>query len=275
MSEDVLQLYPATGTRPLQGLYLGHDLQACRGRDGVFVYSNFITSLDGRIALPGPGRNSHQVPPAIANRRDWRLFQELAAQADLLLTSARFFRQSADAEHQAHLPIGPQADYDDLRAWRVARGLKPQPDIAVFSVSLDIPLPAINHYADRKVFILTGERADRQQVRRIHDGSHARILPCGDGPRADGRRLRAVLHEQGYHCVYAIAGPSVLHTLAAGSALDRLYLTTVHKLLGGTRFDTLSWGPVLEPPPALPLRELYLDSAAPPGAGQTLAVYGD
>ena len=56
--------------------------------------------LDGRIALPAAGRSSHQVPPAIANARDWRLFQELAAQADLLITSARYFRQSEDQEAQ-------------------------------------------------------------------------------------------------------------------------------------------------------------------------------
>ena len=275
MSDDVLQLYPATGSRhALHGLYLEQNLQACEGREGVFVYSNYITSLDGRIALPGAGRNSHQVPPAIANARDWRLFQELAAQADLLITSGRYFRQTADTEHQAHLPVGPEAGFDDLRAWRLAQGLKPQPDIAVFSVSLDIPVTALNHYADRKVFILTGEQADPGRLRQIRDGSHAVTLSCGEGDHVDGRRVRRILHGLGYRRVYAIAGPSVLHTLAAGGALDRLYLTTAHKLLGGTRFDTLSWGPLLEPAPSLPLKELYLDTRAPPGAGQTLAVYG-
>ena len=93
MDKDILELYPNPGREHrLQGLYL--DQIAARGdSNDTFIYSNFISSLDGRIALPGAGRSSHEVPPAIANSRDWRLFQELAAQADLLITSARYFRQ--------------------------------------------------------------------------------------------------------------------------------------------------------------------------------------
>lgn len=275
MSDDILQLYPVNGaSHALHGLYLRHDLRSRAERDGVFIYSNFITSLDGRIALPGPDRDSHRVPPEIANARDWRLFQELAAQADLLITSARFFRQTARDEHQDHLPIGPQAAFDDLRQWRVARGLAPQPDIAVFSASLDIPAATLGHYADRKLYIVTGEQADGERLRRLQADSHAVAVACGDGERVDGQRVRATLAALGYRCIYAIAGPSVLHTLAAGGALDRLYLTTANRLLGGTRFDPLSWGPLLHPAPSLPLQELYFDPAAPVGAGQTLAVYG-
>ncbi|MEN8803429.1 MAG: pyrimidine reductase, partial [Thiogranum sp.] len=147
MEATVIELYPASGTRkPLKGLYLSQMLETGKLHESPFIYSNFISSLDGRIALPGPGRNSHQVPPAIANKRDWRLFQELAAQADLLITSARYFRQSEDQEAQAELPVGSSAEFDDLRAWRIERGLSPQPDIAFFSASLDVPVNAINRY---------------------------------------------------------------------------------------------------------------------------------
>jgi hypothetical protein len=123
MEQDIVELYPNAGSRHrLQGLYM--DQIAEPDGDLPFIYSNFISSLDGRIAVPGPDRNSHQVPPAIANHRDWRLFQELAAQADLLITSARYFRQSADQEAQAELPVGTSAEFDDLRAWRIQQGLR-------------------------------------------------------------------------------------------------------------------------------------------------------
>ncbi len=274
--QDVLELYPDPGKRhALQGLYLGQLLQSARRREqqGPFIYSNFISSLDGRIAIPGPDRNSHQVPPAIANRRDWRLFQELAAQADLLITSARYFRQAAEQEAQAELPVGSAPEFDDLRAWRISRGMSPQPDIAVFSASLDIPLESIRLYADRNFYLITGEMAHAEKLRQLVDASHAQAITCGERGQVDASLLRTRLSELGYQRVYAIAGPGVLHTLVQGNALDRLYHTTAHCLLGGTRFDTFVWGALLEPPVCMPLRAMYLDAQAPQGAGQTLAIY--
>lgn len=275
MEQEILELYPASGARhPLQGLYL--DQMPASGALPVrpFIYSNFISSLDGRIALPGPGRNSHQVPPAIANSRDWRLFQELAAQADLLITSGRFFRQTEAQEAQAELPLGQSADFDDLREWRVSHGLSRQPDLAVFSATLDIPVSAIRDYEDRRVYLITGALADKARLKRLSAQSHAEVIICGREGHVDASLLRTELAARGYSNVYAIAGPAVLHTLAQGNALDRLYHTTAHCLLGGTRFDTFVRGGEFEPARLMPLKALYFDPLAPAGAGQTFAVYG-
>ncbi|MCO6411650.1 MAG: dihydrofolate reductase family protein [Thiogranum sp.] len=275
MDQEILELYPASGARHrLRGLYLNQVPPAGASQVKPFIYSNFISSLDGRIALPGPGRSSHQVPPAIANSRDWRLFQELAAQADLLITSGRYFRQTAAQEAQAELPVGQSAEFDDLREWRASHGLAPQPDIAVFSASLDIPITAIREYSDRRLYIITGARADDSDLRRLTTGSHAEIITCGTQGHVDAALLRTELAARGYRNVYAIAGPAVLHTLAQGNALDRLYHTTAHCLLGGTRFDTFVRGSELEPARSMPLKAMYFDPAAPAGAGQTFAVYG-
>ena len=275
MDEDILELYPDAGHRHrLHGLYLDQTLAHRDDADQPFIYSNFIASLDGRIALPGAGRHSHQVPPAIANARDWRLFQELAAQADLLITSARYFRQAASQEAQAELPLGTAAEFADLRDWRVAQGLSPQPDIAIFSASLDIPQSALNYYRERKLFLITGAAADPEKLARLTANSELQVITCGTQARADATQLRSRLAAHGYRRVYAIAGPSVLHTLAAGAALDRLYHTTAHCLLGGTEFDTFVWGEELQPAVNMPLQAMYLDPRAPDGAGQTLAIYG-
>jgi len=275
METSVIELYPASGTRhQLQGLYLRQVLETGKPRESPFIYSNFISSLDGRIALPGPDRNSHQVPPAIANSRDWRLFQELAAQADLLITSARYFRQSEDREAQAELPVGASAEFDDLRAWRIEQGLSPQPDIAFFSSSLNVPVSAINRYRDRNVLLITGSAADPGKLEQITAASHTRVISCGHDRQVDASLLRNKLNELDYQRVYAIAGPAVMHTLVQGKALDRLYHTTAHCLLGGTKFDTFVWGSEFDPAVRMPLRAMYLDTHAPDGAGQTLAVYG-
>ena len=47
-------LYPRTGKSALRGLYLCEDLRSLVPPAGAFVYTNFIASLDGRIALERP-----------------------------------------------------------------------------------------------------------------------------------------------------------------------------------------------------------------------------
>ena len=85
LHETITRLYPLP-SRPaaLHGLYLDHRLHSRGNPDRPFVYSNFVTSLDGRIGIESMGRTTHTVPDAIANPRDWRLYQELAGQADIL-----------------------------------------------------------------------------------------------------------------------------------------------------------------------------------------------
>ncbi|MFN2221501.1 MAG: pyrimidine reductase, partial [Candidatus Promineifilaceae bacterium] len=103
MEEPVLQLYPLPSQqRPLKGLYLAHDLreQEPRTAGRPTIYSNFVTSLDGRIAIPHPSRPGMMVPKTTANERDWRLFQELATQADLIISSGRYLRDWADGRAQ-------------------------------------------------------------------------------------------------------------------------------------------------------------------------------
>ena len=273
-TQHILELYPDSGQqRLLKNLYLNQigDKPFADGRP--FIYSNYINSLDGRIALPGTGR-SHQVPPAIANKRDWRLFQELAASADAVITSARYFRQSADAEAQAELPVGLSKDFEDLRDWRLQQNMQAQPDVIIFSSSLNIPITALQHYQNRKVTIFTGEKANPDAVEKLSALTGVEIIFCGQGGAVDGHLVREKLSILGYQHIYAIAGPSVLHTLIEGDALDRLYLTTAHCLLGGTEFDTITWGSEFSPAYHLPLRALYLDKKAPEGMGQTMAIYG-
>ena len=274
MTKEILELYPATGEQhDLEGLYLSQNIRQQPGKEGVFIYSNFITSIDGRIGLPVAGKKTRQVPAATGNPRDWRLYQELATQADLLITSARYFRQSENSEAQDQLPVGSSGEFDDLREWRIKHGLKEQPDIAILSASLDIPVNALKAYRHRKVTIFTGQQADPDRCDTLLKNTHAEIVFCGSERNVDGALIRKHIKAQGYKFVYAIAGPSVHHTLAAGQALDRLYLTTVQKILGGREFDTIVWGDTFEPAPSLSLASLYLDPLALSGSGQTLAAY--
>ena len=236
------------------------------------VYSNFVSSLDGRVAIETAGRNSHTVPDSIANPRDWRLYQELAGQAELLITSGRYFRQSYAGEAQDILPVGSQTEFDDIRAWRIAQGLSPQPDIVILSSSLDIPLAALEPYRSRRILVATGASADDQR-KRLLQAAGIDVFVAGSGARVEGKRLVEQLAVYGYRSLYAIAGPAVMHTLVQAGVLDRLYLTIACQLLGGNGFDTLMRGDLLTPAVGLQLQHLHHDPVVPAGAGQLFCVF--
>jgi len=159
MQKTITRLYPLPGEQcALEGAYLQHRLHT-RGRTGhPFVYSNFITSLDGRIAIASSDRDTHTVPSAMGNPRDWRLYQELAGQADLLITSGRFYRQSMLGEAQDILPLDTSHQFADIHEWRSKQELPAQPDIAIISASLDIPLETLEPYRSRKILVITGRQ---------------------------------------------------------------------------------------------------------------------
>ena len=273
MNKRVTRLYPLpSGEYSLQGLYLEQALHAPGCPDKPFVYSNFITSLDGRIAIASKDRATHLVPTAITNPRDWRLYQELAGQADLLITSGRFFRQLKIDEAQDVLPVSTHANYADIRDWRSRHGLPSQPDIAILSRSLAIPLESLEAYRDRRILVVTGSAADPRRIDQL-TAAGIDVLFAGSGTGATGDELVAKLADQGYRSLYTIAGPDVLHTLLEAGVLDRLYLTITHQLLAGDDYDTLTRGSLLAPALGMQLRSLYLDTHAPDGASQWFSVF--
>jgi len=254
---SVLQLFPPGGQMmPLQGLYQAMNLHRQAAAGDVLIYANYIASVDGRIALPKAGSDEFEVPAAIANKRDWRLYQELAAQSDVMLTSARYFRQLAKGCAQDLLPVGAGDAYADLLGWRVQQGLKPQPDVMVLSSSLDLPLASLHSLSDRKVMVVTGTASDAAK-RAALEAEGFPVLIAGD-VQVEGEMLRRLLIKHGYRSAYMIAGPAVHGTLLSAGVLDELFLTTHLSLLGGDSFYTIA-GRELEKPVGLLIRSLYLD----------------
>lgn len=273
MQPTITRLFPPSD-KPyrIKGLYLEHGLHR-QGRPGnPFVYSNFITSLDGRIAVATAGRTSHVVPAAIANERDWRLYQELAGQADLLITSGRFLRQAVAGEAQAQLPVGSETAYSDIIEWRSAQGLSEQPDIAIMSSSLDIPVDSLEKYRNRRLLVITGNEAPDDRARQLTERG-IDIIQAGNGRRVDGRKMIEALDQCGYQSIYSVAGPGVFHTLVEANVLDRLYLTMTHQLLSGNAYDTFTVGDGLSPARGMQLVSLYHDASAPAGASQWFTVF--
>jgi len=256
---SVLRLYPVPQEKkPLKGLYLGLNLHRQAPDDDVLIYSNYIASVDGRISLHNADTGQFSVPEAIANKRDWRLYQELAAQADVMITSARYFRQLAAGQAQDLLPVGQSRDFADLLDWRRAQGLNAQSAVAIISNSLDIPAEALDMVHGRDIYVFTTEQADPAwEIALKHRGAH--VLHAGSAKGVDGGVLRRQLAGLGFSSAYMIAGPQVHAMLIKAGALDRLFLTTHYSLLGGNEFHTVLQDE-LEVPARLELESLYLDA---------------
>ena len=270
--DHITQLYPLPNQeRPLKGTYLAHQLRQYGQASGrAFVYSNFITSLDGRIAIPHPTRDGLMVPKNTANDRDWRLFQELAVQADLIISSGRYLRDWADGRAQEILRVD-DPDFADLKQWRLEQGLPPQPDIAIISGSLRFPIPDVLTAGGRKVVVFTKADPDPERVEEI-EAKAGQVIVAGEDSVA-GDRLVAHMTELGYQTIYSAAGPKVLHLLLAGGVLDRLYLTYANRLLGGQSFASIVEGALFEPAVDMKLNSAYFDPHAPDGLGQLFVTY--
>ncbi len=266
-------LYPESGSRALHGLYLDPRWReaAVPGPDGCFVYANFVVSLDGRIATAAAPAEPLGVPAAIANPRDWRLYLELAAQADVLLVSGRYVRELATGTAQAGFALGADAPAD-LLAFRARQGLAPRPAIAVLSASLDLPpAPLAAARRERPVLILTGAAADGAR-RRVLEANGCEVVVAGQST-VQAAQLLPELAARGLRYVYAIAGPEVLRTLVVAGRLDRLYLTRVFRLLAGDWFATLLAGELLPSPVEFRLREAYLDQDGETAPAQMMQVF--
>lgn len=272
-ADTIWQLYPAPARETaLAGLYLGHDLRRFGAASGKpFVYTNYVVSIDGRIAIPRTEGKGMMVPPDTANDRDWRLFQELAVQADVIISSGRYLRDYADGRTQEILRIYDQPQFADLGLWRAERGLPPYPDLAVVSGSLDFPVPPFLTQSGRKVIVLTHGAADAARMRRL-EAEAAQVITAGDSD-VSGAQAIAALGDLGYRTVYMATGPRVHHLLLADNALDRLYTTVAHRLLGGQPFSSLVEGDLLHPAIGLHLAALYYDPHALGGLGQQFVCY--
>ena len=272
MANSILEIHPEHGRElVLEGLYLKQDLRTQLGDSThPYVYANFITSLDGRIAIPEDNKGL-VVPNTISNPRDWRLFQELAIQSDVILSSGRYLRDYAEDRAQEILRVYDDPGLADLADWRRDQGLPLHPAIAIISASLDFPIPPTLIEGERQVVVLTTQNAPTKRKQALA-AQGLQVLIAGD-ESVTGDSAVDALRKNGYRLIYSAAGPRVLHLLLAAGVLNRLYLTFAARILGGTPFSSILEGQLLSIPADFSLQHLYLDPHAPGPGGQLFTAY--
>ncbi len=257
MTSRLLRLYPGPPEeRALAGAYLADDLPSLGSAAKPFVYADFVASLDGRIALGDPASGTSRVPEALRSADDFRLLLELQAQADCLITHGGYLRAIAAGRLDDILQIGRRDGTADLAHWRAQHGLAPQPAVVVASASLDFPVPPSLARHGQRVLIATGATAPKDRRERWGAQGYE-VIVAGKDRWVEGAPLTRALAARGCRSLFLLAGPRMLETMLRDGMLDRLYLTLVHRLLGGERFHTLIDGPELGAAGRLRLAALY------------------
>lgn len=206
---------------PLRELY-GGDLDLGPGR----VYSNFVSSIDGVVALNAPGVSSGG---AISGRSEADRFVMglLRACADCVLIGAQTARDdaghlwTADYIHPASAPA-----FAELRD---RLGLAPRPALAVLTSSADLD-PSERAYQEGAL-VLTTARGAAALGPRLPPASE--VVDLGDTPRvAAGAAVAELRRRFPNGRVLCEGGPHVIGWLLAAGLLDEVFLTLSPVLAG-------------------------------------------
>lgn len=228
------QLYPDHRVHAsVRGLYLDDPLL---GGDKPLVYANFLSSLDGRIAIVGS--DGARLPESLTSANDLSLFLQLKVQADCVVTHGGYMRALA----QGRLGDILRTQDPELLQWRRSHGLPVQPRIAICSNTLDFPMPDYleNDPEKAAVEIIAGAGHDRKR----RQGWEARGFQVVEtaAARVEGGALVRHLSGAGCRRIYLAAGPELFESCVADRCLDLLYLTLSCQLLGGDDFVTITPG---------------------------------
>jgi riboflavin biosynthesis pyrimidine reductase len=186
------------------------------------VYANFVGSVDGVVALPGPEESGQLISGG--DEPDRFIMGLLRACADAVVVGAGTFRKGGRALwHPESVFPGAGEAYAQLR---LKLGLSPHPLLVVVTASgdLDASQPAL-----RDSLVLTTPEGERRLRGRLPSGSKA-LVPGGD--RIGGQALVACLRDQGLRSLLVEGGPTLAGQLFREGLIQQLFLTTSPRLFG-------------------------------------------
>lgn len=233
----------------VKGKYLARDLQGMAkktDRRPMILIANYVCDLNDVIARKDES-GEFQVARELKNGPDWQLFQELTAQADVIITGSGYLKRFAKAGEGAENVIDQfvkGGQFEELGDWRVAHKLKRNPDIAIVSRSLDFEIPQAAFKDGRKVIVFTTyEGATTPKAKEFEDKG---VFVIGAGETGvDGKTMTDYLVlKMGYNVAKMTTGPRVLKILLDAGVVDELYITRVQREIAAKPEDTQT---ILEP----------------------------
>lgn len=223
----IKQVFPVKKQVPLEGLYLGErlgDLAAEVGRS--VVLTDYLADQNGVIAKAA--KEGHfAIPPQLKNSSDWDRYQELMAQADVIISSGSYFKRLATTGAQNILyQFDPGQPFEHLGQWRLEAGFKKRsPDVAIVTRELDFELPEKLRKSGRRIAIFTTDSMANSDKARALRNADTTVIGSGESG-VDGRRMITTLaNDMSYRVIMMVSGPSVLEILLTAKCLDLFYVT--------------------------------------------------
>jgi len=187
------------------------------------VYGNFVSSLDGIVAIPGVERSSALISGG--DPADRFVVALLRAAADAVVIGAGTFRA-----HEG--PWTPENAYpeasEDLVELRKRAGLGGQPTLVVVTASGD--LGGSDSKLHNAIVITTSAGADRlgEDV-----AAASEVVELGAAGPVDMREAIGRLFEHGYRRVLTEGGPTLMGEALKARIVDELFLTISPVIVGG------------------------------------------
>ena len=208
----------------LGGLYAGR-----LGFARPCLYANFVSTLDGVVAIP-----SERTSPRIlsdASEPDRFLMGLLRALADVVLVGSGTVRDSPGARFTPDQVHPPSADlYGELRR---RLGLGGQPEVAILTASGVLDPAGAAPAAG--ALVLTTERGAAALDGRLPP---AQVVALGDGEEVDVEAAVSELRSRGRSLILSEGGPTVFASLLAAGLVDELFLTFSPLLAGRPGLET-------------------------------------
>jgi riboflavin biosynthesis pyrimidine reductase len=198
------------------------------GLSGPRLYANFVSSLDGIVALP-----SVDASPSVISGKsaaDRFVMGLLRACADIVLIGSGTLRAEPDHRWTPQF-VYPQLaeEYVNLRK---SLGIRSEPKLAVLTSSGDLD-PTIPALEGALVF------TTRTGARRLNDAPlRATVVEMGTGKQLHPGEVIHTLRSQGFGMILSEGGPTVIGQLIRLRLLDELFLTISPIVFGRTRLES-------------------------------------
>jgi riboflavin biosynthesis pyrimidine reductase len=219
------QVFPVKRQVPLEGLYLGQRLMDQAAQIGrSLVMADYLTDKNGVIAK-ATKEGHFEIPRTIKNSSDWGLYQELVAQADVIISAGSYFKRlktSQDVLYQ----FEPGNAFDTLGQWRLDTGYKRRsPDVAIVTRRFDFELPEELRRSGRRIIIFTTDSMANSDKAKALRNEDTLVLGCGQAGVDGGRMIAMLSDDMGYRVILMVSGPNVLELLLQAKRLDLFYVT--------------------------------------------------
>jgi riboflavin biosynthesis pyrimidine reductase len=211
---------PSITLPPELGRVYGGDL----GFDEPCLYANFVSTLDGVVAIPAM-RNSNEFVAGDSDA-DRFVMGLLRAFADVVLIGAGVLRASPRGTWKPGKIFPPAAgEYAELRR---RLGLPEAPEVAVVTGSGSVdPLHPL--FATGAFVLTSAPGADRLHGRLPEASS---VVVLGTASTLAPAAIVDALHDRGHRRILCEAGPHTFGSLLAAGVVDEVFLTTSPLLVG-------------------------------------------